>query len=47
MLDSVERLRRALNKKEYNVDKGSLGYVQDIGKYNGEFYAHLRREYRY
>lgn len=47
MLDSVERLGRALNKKEYNVDKVILGYVHDKGKYNGEFYGHVMREYRY
>lgn len=46
--DSVERLGRALNKKEYNVDKVILGYVHDIGKYNnGEFYGHVMRKYRY
>ena len=48
--DSAGRLAKALNEKGYNVDVDkviALGYVHDIGKYNGEFRGHVMRGYEY
>ena len=38
----------ALKEKGYNVDVDktiTLGYVHDIGKYNGEIHGHVMRGY--
>ena len=48
--DSAGRLAKALNEKGYNVDVDkviALGYVHDIGKYNGESRGHVMRGYEY
>ena len=46
--DSAGRIAKALNEKGYNVDIDktiTLGYLHDIGKYNGESHGHVMRGY--
>ena len=48
--DSVGRIAKALCEKEINVDIDkaiTLGYLHDIGKYNGESHGHVMRGYEY
>ena len=48
--DSAGRIAKALNEKGYNVDIDktiALGYLHDIGKYNGESHGHVMRGYEY
>ena len=48
--DSAGRIAKALNEKVYNVDIDktiTLGYLHDIGKYNGESHGHVMRGYEY
>lgn len=48
--DSAGRIAKALNEKGYNVDIDktiTLGYLHDIGKYNGESHGHVMRGYEY
>ena len=48
--DSAGILATALKEKGYNVDVDkviTLGYVHDIGKYNGESRGHVMRGYEY
>lgn len=48
--DSAGRIAKVLNEKGYNVDIDktiTLGYLHDIGKYNGESHGHVMREYEY
>ena len=48
--DSAGRIAKALNEKGYNVDiykTITLGYLHDIGKYNGESHGHVMRGYEY
>ena len=48
--DSAGKIAKALNDKEYNVDMDkaiTLGYLHDIGKYNGESHGHVMRDYNY
>lgn len=48
--DSAGRLAKALNEKGYNIDVDkaiTLGYIHDIGKYNGESRGHVMRGYEY
>lgn len=48
--DSAGRIAKALNDKGYNVDVDktiTLGYLHDIGKYNGESQGHVMRGYEY
>ncbi len=48
--DSAERIAKALREKDINVDidkAKTLGYVHDIGKYNGESHGHVMRGYEY
>lgn len=48
--DSAGRIAKALNEKGYNVDIDKtiiLGYLHDIGKYNGESHGHVMRGYEY
>ena len=48
--DSAGKIAKALNEKGYNVniDKTiTLGYLHDIGKYNGESHGHVIRGYNY
>lgn len=48
--DSAGRIAKALKEKGYNVDVDkviTLGYVHDIGKYNGESRGHVMRGYEY
>lgn len=43
-------IAEALNKKGHNVDIDktiALGYLHDIGKYNGESHGHVMRGYKY
>ncbi len=43
-------IAKALNEKKYNVDIDktiTLGYLHDIGKYNGESQGHVMRGYNY
>lgn len=42
--DSAGRIAKALNEKGYSVDIDktiTLGYLHDIGKYNGESHGHV------
>lgn len=46
--DSAGKIAKALNEKGYNVDIDktiTLGYLHDIGKYNGESHGHVMRGY--
>ena len=48
--DSAGRIAKALNEQGYNVDIDktiTLGYLHDIGKYNGESHGHVMRGYEY
>ena len=48
--DSAGKIAEALNDKNYNVDIDkaiTLGYLHDIGKYNGESHGHVMRGYNY
>ena len=48
--DSAGRIAKALNDKGYSVDVDktiTLGYLHDIGKYNGESHGHGVRGYEY
>ena len=48
--DTAGKIAQALNEKGYNVDVDktkTLGYLHDIGKYNGESYGHVIRGYNY
>lgn len=48
--DSAGRIVKALKEKGYNVDVDkaiTLGYIHDIGKYNGESRGHVMRGYEY
>lgn len=48
--DSAGKIAESLNEKGYNVDIEktiTLGYIHDIGKYNGESYGHVMRGYNY
>ena len=48
--DSAGRIAKSLLEKGYNVDVDkaiTLGYVHDIGKYNGESIGHVIRGYNY
>jgi putative nucleotidyltransferase with HDIG domain len=48
--DSAGKIAQALNEKGYNVDIDktiTLGYLHDIGKYNGESQGHDIRGYNY
>ncbi len=44
------KIAQALNEKGYNIDVEktiTLGYVHDIGKYNGKSHGHVMRGYEY
>ena len=48
--NSAGRIAKALEEKGYKVDVDktiTLGYVHDIGKYNGESHGHVMRGYNY
>ena len=48
--DSAGILAKALKEKGYNIDVDkaiTLGYIHDIGKYNGESRGHVMRGYEY
>ncbi len=48
--DSAGKIAQALNEKGYNVDEDktiTLGYLHDIGKYNGESHGHEISGYNY
>lgn len=48
--DSAGIIAKALKEKGYDVDVDktiTLGYLHDIGKYNGESYGHAMRGYEY
>lgn len=48
--DSAGKIANALSKKGITVDIDkaiTLGYIHDIGKYNGESYGHIMRGYNY
>ena len=48
--DSAGKIAQALNEKGYNVDIDktiTLGYLHDIGKYNGESHGHEISGYNY
>jgi phosphohydrolase len=48
--DSAGRIAKALNEKGYNIDIDktiTLGYLHDIGKYNGESHGNVMRGYEY
>ena len=48
--DSAGRIAKALSEKGINVDVDkaiTLGYLHDIGKYNGESHGHVMRGYEY
>ncbi len=48
--DSAGKIAKALNEKgiDVDVDKAiTLGYLHDIGKYNGESHGHVMRGYEY
>ena len=48
--DSGGKIAKALNERGYNVDIDktiTLGYLHDIGKYNGESQGHVMRGYSY
>lgn len=43
-------IAKALNEKGYNIDVDktiTIGYLHDIGKYNGESHGHVMRGYQY
>ena len=46
----LEKIAKALEEKGYNIDIDktiAIGYVHDIGKYNGEIHGHVMRGYNY
>ena len=48
--NTAGKIAELLNKKGYNVDVDKtiiLGYLHDIGKYNGESHGHVMRGYNY
>ncbi len=48
--DTAGKIAEALNEKGYKVDidkSVTLGYLHDIGKYNGESHGHVMRGYEY
>lgn len=48
--DSAGRIAKSLNENGYDVDIDkaiTLGYLHDIGKYNGESQGHVMRGYEY
>lgn len=48
--NTAGKIAEALNIKGYNVDVDkaiTIGYVHDIGKYNGESHGHVMRGYEY
>ena len=48
--DSAGKIAKALNEKGYNVDIDktiTLGYLHDIGKYNGKDHGHAMSGYEY
>ena len=48
--NTAGKIAELLNKKGYNVDVDKtiiLGYLHDIGKYNGESLGHVMRGYNY
>ena len=48
--DSAGRIAKALNENGYDVDIDkaiTLGYLHDIGKYNGKSQGHVMRGYEY
>lgn len=48
--DSAGQIAKALKEKGYNVDIDktiTLGYLHDIGKFNGESHGHVMRGYNY
>lgn len=48
--NTAGKIAKALVEKGYNVDIDktiTLGYVHDIGKYNGESHGHVMRGYEY
>ena len=48
--DSAGKIAKALKDKDYNVDIDkaiTIGYLHDIGKYNGEAHGHVMRGYNY
>lgn len=48
--DSGGKIAKALNERGYSVDIDktiTLGYLHDIGKYNGESHGHVMRGYNY
>jgi len=48
--DSAGKIAKSLNEKGNNVDIEktiTLGYLHDIGKYNGESHGHVMRGYKY
>ena len=48
--DSAGKIAKALNEKGYKVDVDkaiALGYVHDIGKYNGKDHGHAMSGYQY
>ena len=48
--DTAGKIAKALKEKGYNIDVDktiAIGYVHDIGKYNGESHGHVMRGYNY
>lgn len=48
--NSAGKIAKALDKKVINIDIDktiTLGYIHDIGKYNGESHGHVMRGYEY
>lgn len=48
--DTAGKIAKALEEKGYNIDVDktiAIGYVHDIGKYNGEAHGHVMRGYNY
>ena len=48
--DTAGKIAQALTEKGHNVDIDkaiTLGYVHDIGKYNGESHGHVMRGYEF
>ena len=48
--DTAGKIAKALEEKGYNIDVDktiAIGYVHDIGKYNGESHGHVMRGYNY
>lgn len=48
--NTAGKIAKALDEKGYNIDVDkaiTLGYVHDIGKYNGKSHRHVMRGYKY